>query len=100
MKELNSVRVGDILYHHTDKPCEQFSPEACNVVYFGKTPESVELVGGVGFLMLYQVINELGQKGEYGSRSGWGSNGDWISMPAEIAAESLQFFDQETEDGY
>ncbi len=87
------IEIGDILYHHTDKPFEEFFPDASNVVYLGKTKESVHLVGGVGFLLLFQVIDSLGKNGTYGSRDGFGQNGDWISLPSEVAAESLQLLE-------
>ncbi len=89
MKEY-TITVGDVLYHHTDKPVESFSPECSNVVYFGRTSESVEQVGGVGYLQLFEIIQDLGIIRRYGSREGVGLNGKWISIPAEIAAESLQ----------
>ncbi len=94
---MSSVEIGDILYHHTDKPFDEFRSDASNVVFLGTTKESVNLVGGVGFLLLFQVIDTLGKTGLYGSRDGFGQNGDWISLPAEVAAESLQLVETITE---
>lgn len=87
------IGVGDILFHHTDKPFEHFNPDTGNVVYLGRSKESIELVGGVGFLLLFQVIDSLGKTCLYGSRDGLGIKGDWISVPCELAAESLQLVD-------
>ena len=87
------VEIGDVLFHHTDKPFEHFRPDSGNVVYLGQTEESVAQVGGVGFLLLFQVIDHLDLNSLYGSRDGAGKNGNWISLPAELAAESLQLLE-------
>lgn len=91
MSKANSITPGDTLYHHTNKPVEGFNAERENVVYFGRTEESVLNVGGSGHIGEFTVMDDLGAEGSYGSRTTWGAHPekDWVSLPAEVAAEKL-----------
>lgn len=91
MTKISPITPGDSLFHHTDKPVEEFNGERENVVFFGKTEESVRDVGGSGHIGEFTVMDDLGAEGPYGSRLTWGAHpeNDWVSLPAEVAAEKL-----------
>ena len=49
MSERQPLGPGDFLYHNSAHPCETFTAEAENVVFFGTTPESIQFAGSEGF---------------------------------------------------
>jgi len=87
---MKTIEVGDLLYHNSDKPVADFHDSRENFVCFGISPESIAQVGGSGYTSTFEVIDSLGTQGNYGDRITWGIRGDWVSIPCEIAKDSLQ----------
>jgi hypothetical protein len=95
MSERQPLGPGDFLYHNSAHPCETFTAEAENVVFFGTTRESILFAGSEGFCSTYLLIEELPLQGEYGGRNGWGQRNDWVSIPSEVATEILTHVETE-----
>lgn len=88
---MNSVEVGDLLYHHSASSDFEINPDRSGVVYFGQTRESISHIGGSGFLHTFQVNFDLGKLGQYADHFHYGINHrGWVSIPAGIASDCLE----------